>query len=150
MKGNRGGYNREFAACVLIAAVYISDDEACARYGVSLRSLQNYRKRLITDDTLAEVFATKKAELDRQWANDFIAPLRKGAQFLLEAFESCRSDKQYIKNPSVIQAVAEAVRLCADVVLTSKAIDAQFSKSDQPPDQLPQEVPSPIAVEYPC
>lgn len=150
MKGNRSGYNREFAASVLIAAVYISDDEACAKYGISLRSLQNYRKRLITDKSLAEVFATRKAELDRQWANDFIAPLRKGAQFLLEAFESCRGDKQYIKNPVVIQAVAEAVRLCADVVLTSKAIDAQFSNPDQPSDQLPQEVPSTLSVEYTC
>lgn len=149
MTGNRGGFNREFAASVLIAAVYMSDAEACAKYGVSLRSLQNYRKRLVSDAAFAEVFATKKAELDKEWAKDFIIPLKKGAQFLLEAFESVRADKNYIKNPVVIQAVAEAVRLCADVVLTNKAIDAQFSDQDQPPDRLPQEVP-PTEVEYPC
>lgn len=149
MTGNRGGFNREFAASVLIAAVYVSDAEACAKYGVSLRSLQNYRRRLITDSKFAEVFATKKAELDKEWAQDFIVPLKKGAQFLLEAFESCRADKQYIKNPVVIQAVAEAVRLCADVVLTSKAIDAQFGDTDQPANQLPHEIP-PAQVEYTC
>lgn len=149
MTGNRGGFNREFAATVLIAAVYVSDAEACAKYGVSLRSLQNYRRRLVTDEAFAEVFATRKARLDKEWAQDFIVPLRKGAQFLLEAFESVRTDKNYIKNPVVIQAVAEAVRLCADVVLTSKAIDAQFGNTDQPANQLPQEVP-PAQVEYPC
>lgn len=149
MTGNRAGYNRELAAMVLIAALYKSDAEACQEYGISLRSLQRYRKALATDRLLAEAVATKKAELDKEWAQDFIVPLRKGAQFLLEAFESCRTDKQYIKNPVVIQAVAEAVRLCADVVLTSKAIDAQFSDPDQPANQLPQEVP-PAQVEYPC
>lgn len=149
MTGNRGGFNKEFAAMVLIAAVYVSDPEACAKYGVSPRTLQNYRRRLITDSAFAEVFATKKKLLDREWAEDFIVPLKKGAQFLLEAFESVRTDKQYIKNPVVIQAVAEAVRLCADVVLTSKAIDAQFSDPNQSANQLPQEVP-PAQVEYPC
>lgn len=149
MKGKRGGFNHDFAATVLIAAVYLSDAEACAKYGISVRSLQNYRKRMVSDAILADIFATKKSKLDKEWAQDFIVPLRKGAQFLLEAFESCRSDKQYIKNPVVIQAVAEAVRLCADVVLTSKAIDAQFGDPDQPANQLPQEVP-PAQVEYPC
>jgi hypothetical protein len=150
MKGNRSGYNRDLAASVLITAVYTSDAAAAAKYGVSIRTLLNYRRRLATDDSLAQVFNTRKALLDKEWAQDFIAPMRKGAQFLLEAFESCRTDKNYIKNPVVIQAVAEAVRLCADVVLTSKAIDAQFSDTHQPANQLPQEVPSPISVEYPC
>jgi hypothetical protein len=149
MKGKRGGFNHDVAASVLISAVYTSDDEACAKYGVSVRSLQNYRKRLAVDAKLADIFATRKALLDKAWAEDFVAPLRKGAQFLLEAFESVRNDPLFRKNPVVIQAVAEAVRLCADVVLTSKVIDAQFSNSDQPQDQLPQEVPSP-QVEYPC
>lgn len=140
MKGKRGGFNHDFAATVLIAAVYVSDAEACARYGISVRSLQNYRKRMVSDSKLADIFATKKAELDKEWAQDFIIPLRKGAQFLLEAFESCRTDSQYIKNPVVIQAVAEAVKLCADVVLTSKVIDAQFGDPNQPTNQLPEEV----------
>lgn len=149
MTGNRAGYNREFAASVLLAAIYNSDAEACQKYGITERTLQRYRKRLAEDAKLSEVVATKKALLDKEWAQDFIGPLRKGAQFLLEAFESCRGDKQYIKNPVVIQAVAEAVRLCADVVLTSKAIDAQFGDPNQPANQLPQEVP-PAQVEYPC
>lgn len=149
MNGKRGGFNYDFAATVLIGAIYVSDAEACAKYGISVRSLQNYRKRLASDAKLADIFATKKAELDKEWAQEFIVPLRKGAQFLLEAFESCRSDKQYIKNPVVIQAVAEAVRLCADVVLTSKAIDAQFGDTDQPKNSVPREIP-PAQVEYTC
>ena len=149
MKGNRSGYNRDLAAAVLIAAVYTSDAEACTKYGVSLRTLQNHRKRLATDDVLAEVFATRKALLDKTWAEDFIVPLKKGAQFLAEAFEAVRNDPTYQKNPMVITAVAEALRLCGDVFLTSKAIDAQFGNPDQPANQLPQEIP-PAQVEYTC
>lgn len=149
MTGNRAGYNQEFAATVLIAAVYTSDAVACQQYGVTERTLQRYRKRLSEDPKLSELVATKKALLDKEWAQDFIAPLKRGAQFIAEAFEACRADPQYKKNPVVIQAVAEAVRLCADVVLTNKAIDAQFSDQDQPESQLSQEIP-PTQVEYPC
>jgi hypothetical protein len=148
-KGSTGKY--QFAASVLLEAVYTNDDAACAKYGISTRTLRSYRRKLHENGEFAAIFHTKESEVNKEWAQDFIAPMRKGAQFLLEAFESCRTDKQYIKNPVVIQAVAEAVRLCADVVLTSKAIDAQFGDTDQPSDQLPQEVPSTtIAVEYPC
>jgi hypothetical protein len=147
-KGATGKYH--FAASVLLEAVYTSDDAACSKYGVSSRTLRSYRRKLHENVEFAAIFRTKELELNKAWASDFIAPLRKGAQFLLEAFESCRTDKGYIKNPVVIQAVAEAVRLCADVVLTSKAINAQFSDSDQPADQLPQEVSPSLSVEYPC
>lgn len=139
----------QFAASVLLDAVYTNDEAACAKYGITPRTLRNYRRKLHEDAAFAAIFHTKEVELQKVWAQDFIAPLKKGAQFLLEAFESVRSDKNYIKNPVVIQAVAEAVRLCADVVLTSKAIDAQFSDPDQSANQLPQEVP-PAQVEYPC
>lgn len=146
-KGATGKHH--FAASVLLEAVYTSDNDACAKYGISTRTLRSYRRKLQEDAEFAAIFHTKEDEMNKAWAGDFIIPLRKGAQFLLEAFEACRADKQYIKNPVVIQAVAEAVRLCADVVLTSKAIDAQFGDTNQPANQLPQEVP-PAQVEYPC
>ena len=139
----------ELAASVLVEAVYTNDADASEKYGISVRTLRRYRRQLHEDPELAAIVHTKGNELNKTWAQDFIAPLRKGAQFLIEAFESCRTDKSYIKNPVVIQAVAEAVRLCADVVLTSKAIDAQFGDPDKSANQLPQEVP-PAQVEYPC
>lgn len=146
-KGATGKY--QFASTVLLEAVYTSDDAACAKYGITPRTLRSYRRKLHENNEFAAIFHTKEQELNKAWAGDFISPLRKGAQFLLEAFEACRNDKSYIKNPVVITAVAEAVRLCADVVLTSKAIDAQFGDTDQPADQLPHEIP-PAQVEYTC
>lgn len=150
MKNNRAGYNREFAATVLLTAVYSCDEDACQKYGITTRTLQNYRRRLTSDHSLSEVFATKKAKLDEEWVEDFVAPLKQGAAVIKECFEEIRRNPRSKLNPMLIDAVSNALRTCADIALTAKAINAQFSHPDQPADQLPQEVPSPIQVEYPC
>ncbi len=148
MKGKRGGFNHDFAAAVLIAAVYTTDDDACSKYGITTRTLQNYRKRLISDERLSDIFATRKAKLDEAWVEDFVAPLKEGAQVIKECFEEIRKNPRAKLNPMLIDAVSNALRTCADIALTAKAINAQFGNADQSPDQLPQEVPSAIAVEY--
>lgn len=149
MKNYRGGFNHDFAAEVLIAAVYASDDEACGKYGISLRTLQNYRKRLISDGKLAECFATRKTKLDEEWIDDFVAPLKQGALVIKECFEEIRRNPRAKLNPMLIDAVSNALRTCADIKLTALAINAQFGDTDQPSSSIPQEVP-PTQVEYPC
>jgi hypothetical protein len=150
MKGNRSGYNKEFAATVLIAALFTSDDKACSKFGITTRTLQNYRRRLITDTELSEAFATRKAKLDEAWSDDFLIPLRKAALVIDEAFEEIRKDPRALKNPMLITAVSEAAATCADIVLTKEAIHAQFGNQDQPANQLPEEVSPSLAVEYSC
>lgn len=149
MKGHRGGFNYDFAAAVLIAAVYTSDADACSKYGVTTRTLQNYRKRLISDRLLSECFATRKAKLDDAWVEDFIGPLKQGAEVIASCFKEMKQNPKAFQNPMLIDAVSNALRTIADIVLTNKAINAQFGDPDQSESQLPQEVP-PATVEYPC
>ena len=57
--------NKEFAATVLLDAVYTTDEQSCKKYGVSVRSLQRWRRQLADGDPeLAGCVATKKAALD--------------------------------------------------------------------------------------
>jgi len=54
--------NKEFAASVLMDAIYTTDAQACDKYGVSVRSLQRWRRQLADGDPeLGGVVATKKA-----------------------------------------------------------------------------------------
>lgn len=137
---NRRKFKPEVAAGVLVMAAYTSDDVATKKYGVSLRSLQNWRRLLQTDAEFAELFATKARLANKRWADDFLVPLRKAAVVIDEAFEEIRKNPRALLNPMLITAVAEAAATCADIVITNEAINAQFSNQDQPANQLPEEV----------
>jgi hypothetical protein len=136
-------FNRELAAAVLIEAAFRSDADSCSKYGVSLRSLQNYRRRLHEDPELAAIFNTKKALFDRAWADDLVKALKGAAVFIAEAAETARSDEKCKTNPEMIAAMAGALKLCADVHLTSKVLDARLADSNRSSNGLSEQVPTP-------
>ena len=140
--------NRDLAAAVLLEAVFTSDGAACDKYGISIRTIQNYRRRLHEDPELAGVFATKKALFDRAWADDLVRALRGAALFIAEATETARNNEQCKTNPEMIAAMAGALKLCADVHLTSKVLDARLAESNRTPHELPEQVPA-ASVDYP-
>lgn len=149
MKDTKTKFKPRLAAAVLLEATYKNDDLACAKYGVSLRSVQNWRRRLHEDEAFARIFATEARKLEKEWANEFLAPIRRAAGLIDQCYQELQKDPRSMKNPMLIQAIADSARTCADILLTQQAINAQFSDSDQSADQLSQEVP-PAQVEYSC
>jgi len=122
--------NRELAASALLEAAYTTDEKACAKYGVSVRSLQRWRQQLAEGDPeLAGFVATKKAAFDKAWAEELPAALRKGLQCLADCMDSVRNDPESLKSPTVIHAVAGAMSICAEIYLTGKVIDARILSS---------------------
>lgn len=123
--------NRELAAATLLDAAYTTDERACAKYGVSVRSLQRWRRQLADGDPeLAGFVATKKAAFDKAWADELPVALRKGLQCLSECMESLRTDSQTLKNPAMVHAVAGAMSICAEIYFTGKVIDSRLFNSD--------------------
>jgi hypothetical protein len=119
--------DRELAATVLLDAAYTTDDKACAKYDVSIRSLQRWRRQLADGDpALAGFVATKKAAFDSAWADELPAALRKGLQCLSECMDSIRSDPRSLKNPAMIHAIAGAMTICAEIYFTGKVIDSRI------------------------
>lgn len=133
---HRGGFKPEVAASVLLAALFGTDDKACKQYGVSLRSLQNWRKRLATDQEFAELFATKKRTFDAAWADKLPIALSRGIQLITECADAIAADVQMRKNPNVIAAIAGAIKICADVHYTGKLIDARIADGNRPPGEI--------------
>lgn len=141
---------RELAAAVIVDALFSTDKAACERYGISLRSLQNYRQKLAEDEELALIFARKKAEFDKTWVDGLPGALRSAIQFIADSSEAARADPNYKKNPMVIQAIAGAMKLCADVYLTSRVVEARLREGsdagltdpDRSSDELLKQIPA--------
>lgn len=125
--------NKEFAATVLFDAIYTTDQQACQKYGVSVRSLQRWRRLLADGDPeLAGSVATKKAAFDAAWAENLPGALAKGLEALDSCYRAIQGDPEAQKNPNVIHALAGAFRICAEVHLTGRIIDARLHP-DRPP-----------------
>src|SRR5687768_13424263 len=108
--------DRELAAAALLDAAYTTDEKTCAKYGISLRSLQRWRQQLANGDPeLAGSVATKKAAFDAAWADDLPAALKKGMLCISECMDTLRSDPNSLKNPAMIHAVAGAMSICAEI-----------------------------------
>ena len=120
--------NKELAAEALVDAVFTTDEQSCQKYGVSLRSLQRWRRQLADGDAeMAGFVATKKAARDAAWADSLPTALAKGLQALESCFAAVQSDPEALKKPEIIHALAGAYRICAEVHLTSRVIDARIS-----------------------
>lgn len=126
-------FNREFAAAVLVEALFTTDVKAAAKYEIEDRTIRNYRARMAEDSKLFELFKEKKAEFDKAWAEELPVALRRGVRTLAECVEAVGEDVRMKKSPQVIDAVSGAVKALAEIQIVSKIIDARIAAQDNPP-----------------
>lgn len=119
----RGGFDYDRAAMILTEAAYRGDQETARRWGISERTIYNYRKRVETDEKLAELFAAKKAAFERGWADELPASIRAAIEFLKRA--SQQADQ---RDPSVIHAIAGALKIQTEVAITKDILDARLAR----------------------
>jgi hypothetical protein len=120
-------FKYDLAAQVLIEALFTTDDEACAKYGITSRTLRRYRQRLANDPLLEALFQTKKSKLDDKWADTLPAAMREAVRAIAEICSSMRTDPIARRNPFSLEKLAGALKLCADVYYTGKVIDARLA-----------------------
>ncbi len=146
---HRGGFKPEIAAAVLLAALYTTDEIACKQYGVSVRSLLNWRNRLAEDPEFAEIFLTKKRALDAAWAEKLPLALSRSIDLISECAAAIAVDPMMRKNPNVIHAIAGAIKICAEVHYTGKLIDARLADPNRPTGEILRSGASPEEDESP-
>jgi hypothetical protein len=126
----------EVVAAVLVEAPFTTDDAVCKKYGISVRSLQRYRQRLLTDPRLADLVATKKDVFDSAWAQTFPKALSTSIRVTGEMIAAIAADPQMLKNPIALEKVAGAMKLLTEAYYTSKWFDAQLRKQSSEADGL--------------
>jgi hypothetical protein len=113
--------NREQVAQILVEALYSGDHETARRFGISIRTLQRYRRRLHTDPELSQIVALKKAAFEREWAEDATQAIREAVRFLQRA--ATQADPS---DPNAIHAVAGALKILAEVSLTREVLSVRL------------------------
>lgn len=122
--------SKELVATVLVEAMYSTDEMACSRYDISEASLRRYRQSLPDDPELSGIVATKKQAFDTAWADRVPRTLVRAFDAIHECIEAMQGDAEKKKDPAVLQAIVGAAKICAEISVTGRFIDARIGKPD--------------------
>jgi len=120
--------SNERMARVIAESMYHGDRVVAERYGISLRTLQRYRRRYADGDPdLAALVAQKKAALEREWASELAPAIREAIDYLRRAARDADTH-----DPNAIHAVAGALKILSEVALTREVLSARLAAQDRP------------------
>jgi hypothetical protein len=132
-------FNVERAAAALVRALFSGDPVACREFGITPRTLRNYRSRLESgrpqDRQLVLAFRELKDRYHREWAEDLSSTMRAQLSFLKEAAVKAQSEPTSLKNPAYLQATTEAFKGCAEVEIMLKMLDLRTKSEADEMDQ---------------
>ena len=109
-------------------AIYSTDAQTAEQYGISIRTIQRWRKHLANGDfQLAQFVATKKTQRAAAWAEELPATLAAGLKTLRTCFLAVANDVESLKRPDMIHAVAGALKIVAEAKLTQTIIEDRLT-----------------------
>jgi len=105
-------YDPERAASILADATVLSDGKVAEKYGISRKTVLNYRKRLETDETLRQLYAQKLKAIQTAGTWESMVPdvLKAGMQAMLECFENL--DR---KSPDTLEAITKGITALTEI-----------------------------------
>lgn len=113
-------------ALILVEAAFFGEKQTAQRWGITDRTILNYRNRLSEDSVLSDIFALKKETFEAEWASEIPASIRAGIHFLGEAAKRANPT-----DPDTIHAIAGAVKILAEVGLTKEILDVRLSRHNR-------------------
>jgi len=122
----RKKFTDEQIAQILIEAAYRGDQQTAEKYGISPRTLYRWRDFAEKSPSLTRLMKQKKVAFERGWADEAAGALKAGLEFLKEA-----AQKASRTDPDVIHAVAGAVKIASEVLITREVLDARLSGQDR-------------------
>ena len=124
-------FKPKLAAAALVEAAYSSDREAAKKYGVTERTIRNWKKRLNNDPAFSSIFQKKKQEFESTWADEAPEALKAGIEFLKHAAQQAK--KVSSSKPELIHAVAGSTKILFEILAVKQVLDVRI------PQEKPQE-----------
>ena len=115
--------NKKRAAKLIVESIFYGDKPTVKRFGLSIATLDNYRRRLNTDDELVILCQEYRAKFETEW----ISELPIAAKGIIRAITRA-SQEINIENASDAREMAEALKIVAEVFLAEKIINAQLGR----------------------
>ena len=119
-------FNAERAASILVEAAYKGDKRTASAWGMTTRTLRNWRTRLQADAEFSQLFQHKREQAEKNWAADAPLTIRAAMDFLKHAAQTGKP------TPEMVHAVAGAMKLVADATLTKQVLDARLAERNRP------------------
>lgn len=120
-------FSYELASSVLVEAEYYSDARAARRWGVSPKSVYNWRLRMIGGDAkLSAMFHQKKDAFDTHWHMELVKALCAGADFLQRAAMRSKYDPEYV------HAIMGGMKIVGEVSITRERFNSDYDRALRP------------------
>lgn len=121
--------NYELVAQILVEAAYLGDRETCEKYGITTRTIRNYRKRLREDAELSEIFRIKNRAFTSDWGDEASEAIQNTIHFLGKA---AASQDPAMPNPDMIHAMAGSLKILSQVDMMKKVLDVRLAGANRP------------------
>jgi hypothetical protein len=115
-------FNYERAATIPAEAQFLSDDQVAEQWGITTRTIRNYRERVVNDSELSDIFLKKISAIGADWAQEMPEVLRAQLRFLKRA-----ADEANPKDPETIHAIAGAYKLVFESGIMKAIVDARLA-----------------------
>lgn len=125
-------FRPELAATVLVEAAYSSDKEAAKKYGITERTIRNWKKRLDTDPDFSVLFQNKRQVFEATWADEAPEALKAGIEFLKHA--ALQAKKINSSKPELIHAVAGSTKILFEILAVKQVLDVRIPQQNRPND----------------
>jgi hypothetical protein len=112
----------ERAAMALATAAIIGDKRAAERHCCSVSSIQGWRQRLGTDESLAAACTDAREVLRANWADEIPAAIISAVDFLVRATGALSAN-----DPAAVEAVAKALDTLSMILAHEKMLDAHLA-----------------------
>jgi hypothetical protein len=111
-----GGYDPDRAARILVDAAQFGDRKTAESWGITEKTIGNYRRRMSTDASLSDLFLEKKRAADASWQQTRIRCIRKGIDRLEVLFGKADQVEH-------IEVVSRAIERLGNLDVASKVLD---------------------------
>jgi hypothetical protein len=118
-------YSDDMIARILVEAAYNGDEPTCHKYGISDRTLRRWKASLSENVQLSENVRLKKAEMDRNWADDAPLTIKAGMEFIAKAAQEGNA-----KNPDMVHAVAGGIKIVSEIMAVREYLDAKLNHTE--------------------
>lgn len=123
-------FDSQLAASILVEAVFHGDTATAEKFGITTRTIRNYRKRLLENpdfsaDLAERVKHAKNTLLSRTWAENLDLALNRTIVKMLEAVEG---QPEYI--PEALEAITGAFSALSEFALAREVLGVADRKQN--------------------
>jgi len=132
-------------ALILVQAMFYGDKAAANDWGISRRTVDNYRRKLTTDAELVKLFNITRDEFCKNWLEDAPIAIRTAIKWITDSLPRLEA------NLDNLEAVNNTIKTLVEVQLTKDTFDVRlaeyYQQQSEQVGQVASESASPKTIE---